>query len=82
MKKKEVVDVSWAYLNARLDTLTKMGQEGFDLEAKIAKAKDTIEKSQQSQNLSSPEVEVPVACVSPSQAAPPASEDNPPSGKV
>lgn len=86
LKDKAVVDVSWAYLNTQLDTLTEVGQENFDLQAEIAKTKETIERSRQSQSFSSPEVEVPVgdevvpsevaAQPLPSQAASSADEDN------
>lgn len=37
------MDVSWAYLRTRLETLTEASQEGFDLEAEISKAKEVVE---------------------------------------
>nr|XP_033508236.1 uncharacterized protein LOC117273242 [Nicotiana tomentosiformis] len=59
LKDKSTLDVSWAFLNTRLETLMEASQEGFDLNAEIAKAKETIEKTQQNQNFSSLEVGVP-----------------------
>nr|XP_009761665.1 PREDICTED: uncharacterized protein LOC104213816 [Nicotiana sylvestris] len=58
LEDKSTLDVSWAFLNMRIETLIEASQEGFDLTAEIAKAKETIEKTQQSQNFSSPEVDV------------------------
>lgn len=42
---------------ACLDTLTEASQEGFDLDAEIAKAKGEIETTQQCQSISLPEDE-------------------------
>lgn len=59
LEDKAAVDVSWAFLNTRLEILTEVSQENFDLKAEIAKTKETIEKAQQSQSFSSPKVDVP-----------------------
>ncbi|XP_019238014.1 PREDICTED: formin-like protein 18 [Nicotiana attenuata] len=53
-------EVSWAFLNSRRDTLLEMGQESFNLESELAKVNETIERAQQTQDFSSPEVEAPV----------------------
>ncbi|XP_075094113.1 uncharacterized protein LOC107822665 isoform X2 [Nicotiana tabacum] len=53
------LDVSWAFLNTRLETLVEANHEGFDLNAEIAKAKEAIDKTQQRQIFSSPEDEGP-----------------------
>lgn len=49
--------MSWAFLNTRIETLTKSSQEGFDLEVEIAKAKDAIETTHQCQSFSTLENE-------------------------
>ncbi|XP_019239391.1 PREDICTED: uncharacterized protein LOC109219393 [Nicotiana attenuata] len=54
LKDKDVVEVSWAILNTRHDTLVEASQEGFNLDAELAKIKETIEKTQQGQSFSSP----------------------------
>ncbi|XP_009618435.1 GRIP domain-containing protein RUD3-like [Nicotiana tomentosiformis] len=59
LEDKSTLDVSWAFLNTRLEILMEASQEDFDLNAEIAKDKETIKKTQQSQNFSSPEVGVP-----------------------
>ncbi|XP_070043091.1 uncharacterized protein [Nicotiana tomentosiformis] len=59
LKDKLSLDVSMDFLNTRLETLMKDIQEGFDLHTEIAKAKEAIKKTQQSQSLPSPEGEVP-----------------------
>lgn len=38
----------------RHDTLMEVSQEGFNLDAELAKIQETIEKTQQSQSFSSP----------------------------
>lgn len=57
LEDKLTLDVSWAFLNACLDTLTEACHEGFDLEGEIAKAKYAIESTQQCQSFSTPEDE-------------------------
>ncbi|XP_070002677.1 uncharacterized protein [Nicotiana sylvestris] len=47
LEDKAVVEVSWAFLNTRHDTLMEARREGFELAAEIAKIKETIEKTQQ-----------------------------------
>ncbi|XP_070013884.1 uncharacterized protein [Nicotiana sylvestris] len=42
LEDKTVVEVSWAFLNARHNTLMEASQEGFDLAVEIAKIKETI----------------------------------------
>ncbi|XP_070037177.1 uncharacterized protein [Nicotiana tomentosiformis] len=61
LEDKLTLNLSWAFLNTRLETLIEASQEGFDLNAEISKAKETIEKTQQRQSFSSPEVDVPEA---------------------
>ncbi|XP_070020242.1 uncharacterized protein [Nicotiana sylvestris] len=58
-KDKAAVEVSWAILNTRHDTLVEASQEGFNLDAELAKIKETIEKTQQGQSFSSPVVDTP-----------------------
>lgn len=43
LEDKSPLDVSWAFLNMRLETLMEASQKGFDLTAEIAKAKKIIE---------------------------------------
>jgi len=85
LEDKAVVDVSWAFLNTRLETLMEVSREGFDLDAEIAKTKEMIEKTLQSQSFSSPEVGIPegdeiapgeaVVQSSPAQVALPSGDD-------
>ncbi|XP_070014800.1 uncharacterized protein [Nicotiana sylvestris] len=58
-KDKTAVEASWAILNTRHDTLMEVSQEGFNLDAELAKIKETIEKTQQSQIFSSPMADTP-----------------------
>ncbi|XP_075088564.1 uncharacterized protein LOC142170540 [Nicotiana tabacum] len=60
LEEKSVVEVSWAFLNSRRDTLIEAGQENFNLESELSKINETIEKSQQTQDFPSPVVEAPV----------------------
>ncbi|XP_019263878.1 PREDICTED: lamin-B1-like [Nicotiana attenuata] len=60
LEEKTDVEVSWAFLNSRRDTLLEMGQESFNLESELAKVNETIERAQQTQDFLSPEVEAPV----------------------
>ncbi|XP_019227593.1 PREDICTED: uncharacterized protein LOC109208887 [Nicotiana attenuata] len=60
LEEKTDVEISWAFLNSRRDTLLEMGQESFNLESELAKVNETIERAQQTQDFSSPEVEAPV----------------------
>ncbi|XP_070015368.1 uncharacterized protein [Nicotiana sylvestris] len=48
LEHKAAVEVSWAFLNTRHDTLMEASREFFDLTAEIGKIKETIEKTQQS----------------------------------
>ncbi|XP_070023395.1 interactor of constitutive active ROPs 5-like [Nicotiana sylvestris] len=41
------IEVSWAFLKSRRDSLMEATQENFDLQSELAKVLDTIEKSQQ-----------------------------------
>ncbi|XP_019256296.1 PREDICTED: tropomyosin-like [Nicotiana attenuata] len=85
LEDKAAVEVSWAFLNTRHGTLMEASREGFDLATEIAKIKETIEKTQQSQSFSSPVADIsegdevtPGEAVvqSPSaQVVPPASDD-------
>ncbi|XP_070010951.1 uncharacterized protein [Nicotiana sylvestris] len=52
------LQMSWAFLNSRHDTLVEVSQENFNLESELAKIKETIEKTQQNQDFSSPVAEV------------------------
>jgi len=38
------LDVSWTFLNTRIETLMKASQDGFDLDAEITKVKEAIDK--------------------------------------
>nr|XP_016450374.1 PREDICTED: uncharacterized protein LOC107775187 [Nicotiana tabacum] len=57
LEDKPTLDISWAFLNTLLETLTKASQEGFDLESEIAMAWDAIETTQQRQSFYTPEDE-------------------------
>ncbi|XP_019239562.1 PREDICTED: uncharacterized protein LOC109219556 [Nicotiana attenuata] len=57
LEDKTAIEVSWAFLNSRHDTLVEVSQENFNLEAELAKIKETIKKTQQSQDFSSPVAE-------------------------
>ncbi|XP_070025864.1 uncharacterized protein [Nicotiana sylvestris] len=57
LEDKSVIEVSWAFLNSRHDTLVEASQENFNLESELAKIKETIEKAQQNQDFSSPVAE-------------------------
>ncbi|XP_070010423.1 tropomyosin-2-like [Nicotiana sylvestris] len=52
-KDKSAIEVSWAFLNSRRDTLVEASQETFDLESELAKINETIEKAQQTQDFPS-----------------------------
>ncbi|XP_075110559.1 uncharacterized protein LOC142181546 [Nicotiana tabacum] len=54
LEDKTAIEVSWAILNIRHDTLMEASQEGFNLDAELAKIKETIEKTQQGQDFHSP----------------------------
>ncbi|XP_070010225.1 peroxisomal and mitochondrial division factor 2-like [Nicotiana sylvestris] len=60
LEEKSAIEVSWAFLNSRRDTLIEAGQKNFNLESELAKINETIEKAQQTQDFSSPVVEAPV----------------------
>lgn len=57
LEDKLTMDVSWAYLCTCFETLTEASQEDFDLEAKLGKARVSIEVSQHGQSLFTPEEE-------------------------
>ncbi|XP_070019625.1 protein CROWDED NUCLEI 2-like [Nicotiana sylvestris] len=57
LEDKTAIEVSWAFLNTRHDTLVEVSQENFNLEAELAKIKETIEKTQQIQDFPSPMAE-------------------------
>lgn len=57
LENKLVMDLSWTYLCTRFETLIEASQEGFDLNAEIAKAKEAIEVSQKGPSFSTPEEE-------------------------
>ncbi|XP_070025841.1 uncharacterized protein [Nicotiana sylvestris] len=57
LEDKSAIEVSWAFLNTRHDTLVEVSQENFNLEAELAKIRETIEKTQQSQDFPSPMAE-------------------------
>ncbi|XP_070008658.1 kinesin-like protein KIN-UC [Nicotiana sylvestris] len=57
LEDKTAIEVSWAFLNSRHDTLVEVIQENFNLESELSKIKETIEKTQQNQDLSSPVAE-------------------------
>ncbi|XP_070017884.1 uncharacterized protein [Nicotiana sylvestris] len=59
LEDKAAVEVSWAILNMRHDTLMEVSQEGFNLDVELAKIKETIEKTHQGQSFSSPMVDTP-----------------------
>lgn len=70
LEDKVAVEVSWDFLNTRHDALMEASREGFDLAAEIAKIKETIEKTQQSQSFSSPVTDIPEGDeVTPGEAA-------------
>ncbi|XP_016485008.1 uncharacterized protein LOC107805470 [Nicotiana tabacum] len=46
LEDKSDIEVSWAFLNSRHDTLIETGQENFNLESELAKINETIEKAQ------------------------------------
>lgn len=54
---KLTLDVSWAYLCTRLETLTEASQEDFNLKAKLSKAKEAVETTQHRQKFSTPQNE-------------------------
>ncbi|XP_070010210.1 uncharacterized protein [Nicotiana sylvestris] len=60
LEEKSTVEISWAFLNSRRDTLIEAGQENFTLESELSKINETIKKAQQTQDFSSPVVEAPV----------------------
>lgn len=41
---KTAIEVSWAILNTRHDTLMEASQEGFNLDAKLVKIKEAIDQ--------------------------------------
>ncbi|XP_009785147.1 uncharacterized protein [Nicotiana sylvestris] len=45
LEDKTAIELSWAFLNSRHDTLVEVNQENFNLESKLAKIKETIEKT-------------------------------------
>ncbi|XP_070020411.1 uncharacterized protein [Nicotiana sylvestris] len=45
LEDKTAIEVSWAFLNSRHDTLVEVNQENFNLESELAKIKETIEKT-------------------------------------
>ncbi|XP_070008641.1 uncharacterized protein [Nicotiana sylvestris] len=57
LEDKTAIEVSWAFLNIRHDTLVEVSQENFNLEAELAKIRETIEKTQHSQDFPSPVAE-------------------------
>ncbi|XP_070015433.1 uncharacterized protein [Nicotiana sylvestris] len=57
LKDKSAIEVSWAFLNSRRDTLVEASQENFNLESELAKINEPIEKTQQNQDFPSPVVE-------------------------
>ncbi|XP_070020335.1 uncharacterized protein [Nicotiana sylvestris] len=59
LKDKTAIEVSWDIFNTRHDTLVEASQEGFNLDAELAKIKETIEKTQQNQSFSSPTADTP-----------------------
>ncbi|XP_070005969.1 HDA1 complex subunit 2-like [Nicotiana sylvestris] len=54
------IEVSWAFLNSRRDTLIESSQENFDLNSELAKVLETIERTQQPLDFPSPSIEAPV----------------------
>ncbi|XP_070021954.1 uncharacterized protein [Nicotiana sylvestris] len=60
LEDKYAIEVSWAFLNSRHDTLIEAGQENFNLESELAKINETIEKAQQTQDFPSPVAEASV----------------------
>lgn len=42
LEDKLVLDVSWAFLYTRFETLTEASEEGFGLEAELSKAKKLL----------------------------------------
>ncbi|XP_019229398.1 PREDICTED: uncharacterized protein LOC109210436 [Nicotiana attenuata] len=58
LEEKSAIEVSWAFLNSRHDTLVQVSQENFNLESKLAKIKEALEKTQQNQDFPSPVVEI------------------------
>ncbi|XP_075075780.1 uncharacterized protein LOC107769326 [Nicotiana tabacum] len=61
LEEKFDLEVSWAFLNSRRDALMEASQENFDLDSKLAKVLETIERTQQSFDFTSPAIEAPVA---------------------
>ncbi|XP_070029971.1 tropomyosin-2-like [Nicotiana sylvestris] len=59
LEDKTAIEVSWAILNTRHDTLMEASQEDFNLDAKLAKINETIEKTEQSQDFQSPMADTP-----------------------
>ncbi|XP_070008383.1 uncharacterized protein [Nicotiana sylvestris] len=58
LEDKSAIEVSWAFLNSRRDTLVEASQENFNWESELAKINETIEKTQQNQDFPSPVAEV------------------------
>lgn len=44
LEDKTAIEVSWAILNTRHDTLMEASQEGFNLDAKLVKIKEAIDQ--------------------------------------
>ncbi|XP_070029981.1 uncharacterized protein [Nicotiana sylvestris] len=59
LEEKTTIEVSWAILNTRHDTLVEASQEGFNLDAELAKIRETVEKTQQGQDFPSPVANTP-----------------------
>ncbi|XP_070020098.1 uncharacterized protein [Nicotiana sylvestris] len=57
LEDKTAIEVSWTFLNTRNDTLVEVSQKNFNLEAELAKIRETIEKTHQGQDFPSPVVE-------------------------
>ncbi|XP_070025853.1 uncharacterized protein [Nicotiana sylvestris] len=57
LENKTAIKVSCAFLNSRHNILVEVSQENFNLESELAKIKETIEKTQQSQDFLSPMAE-------------------------
>ncbi|XP_070007712.1 uncharacterized protein [Nicotiana sylvestris] len=45
LEDKSAIEVSWAFLNSRRDTLVEASQETFNLESELARINETIEKA-------------------------------------
>ncbi|XP_070007951.1 uncharacterized protein [Nicotiana sylvestris] len=83
LEDKSTIEVSWAFLDSRHDTLVEVSQEIFNLESELAKINETIEKAQQTQDFPSPvaeasvNVEVDTGIPTPSSPVEPAAVDAP-----